>query len=461
MNDLVSCAIKYSKDNFSHFLNELKEILQIPSISTDASHVNDMQNAAQWLADHLKNLGINRIQIIKTKKHPIVYGEYLEAGRDKPTVLIYGHYDVQPPDPLELWKTMPFKPAIDGDYLYGRGSSDMKGQVMVSLAAVESIMKTTKLPVNLKFLIEGEEEIGSPSIEFFLEKNRGLLNSNVALNLDAGMINANTPTIVYGLRGLAYFEIHITGPGHDLHSGLFGGIVYNPAQALCELLAGMKDKNGVIQLPGFYDQVISLNTDEKRQLAELPLSDAELLRQTGVEKLWGEKGFTSIERISARPTLEIHGILTGYTGEGSKTIIPCSAMAKISTRLVSNQTPDVVHQQLIQYLEKKAPNYIRWDVKRLASDPACIIDCNFYATKCFSKALKDVWGKKPVYKRGGGSIPIVAHMQKILGIKSVLSGFGLPDDRIHSPNERLHLPTWKHGIETTIRFFDYLGKYND
>ena len=348
MNNNVSFAIQYSKDNYATFINELKEILKVPSISTDASHVNDMQNAAQWFADHLKKVGINRIKIFKTEKHPIVYGEYLQAGTNKPTVLIYGHYDVQPPDPLELWRTGPFEPTIEGEYLYARGSSDMKGQVMVSLAAIESIMKTTKFPVNLKFLIEGEEEIGSPSIELFLKKYKDLLESNFALNLDAGMINADTPTIVYGLRGLAYFEIHIVGPDHDLHSGIFGGIVYNPAQALCELLAGLKDQNGIIKLPGFYDQVLSLSNDEKKRLSKLPLSNGEFLRQTGVKELWGEKGFTSIERIGARPTLEIHGILTGYTGEGSKTVIPSSAMAKISTRLVPNQTPDIVHQQLVE-----------------------------------------------------------------------------------------------------------------
>ena len=461
MSDLVSSAVQYAQKNKDVFLNSFREFLEIPSISADAKYKDDIQKAAQWLANYLKEIGINKIKIFKTKMHPIVYGEYLVAGPNFPTILIYGHYDVQPPDPLNEWHTKPFKPTIKGDYLFARGSSDMKGQIMVSLTAVESIMKTTHLPINIKFLFEGEEEIGSVSIERFLEGHKDLLKSDFVLNLDAGMIDAKTPTIVYGLRGLAYFEIHISGPEHDLHSGIFGGIVYNPAQALCELLAGMKDENGVIQLPGFYNFVSQLSELEKNQLLKLPLNDELFLKQTGVNELWGEKGFTSIERIGARPTLEIHGILTGYTGEGPKTVIPSSAMAKISTRLVPNQTPDLIYQQLVQYFEEKSPRQVNWSIKQLASDPACIIDRNFYATKYFSQALKDVWGVEPVFKREGGSIPIVFYIKKILGIESVLSGFGLPDDHIHAPNERLHLPTWEKGIETTIRFFDYLAKYDE
>ncbi len=451
-------AINYFDQNKNEYIGHFKELLKIPSISADSTHKEDLYKAAKWIVKYLRSIGIEKTDIYDTKLHPIVFGEYLKAGKEKPTVLIYGHYDVQPPDPISLWQSDPFSPIEKDGLLFARGASDMKGQLIASLSAIDAIMHNDDFPVNLKFIIEGEEEIGSPSIVEFLETHRDLLKSDFAFNMDAGMIAADVPTIVYGLRGLAYFEIHVKGPEHDLHSGLFGGIVYNPAQALCEILAGMKDKNGKIQLPNYYNDVEPLLLEERTELSNLPMNDQYYLDQTGVPELWGESGYTASERVGGRPTLEINGILSGYTGEGPKTIIPSWAMVKISSRLVPNQTPEKVHQQLLEYMQSHAPKNITWEVKPLTSDFPCVIGRDFYATKCFSDALESVWKKKPVYKREGGSIPIVSYMKSILGTESVLSGFGLPGDRIHSPNERINLELWNKGVQAIIHFFYNLSE---
>jgi acetylornithine deacetylase/succinyl-diaminopimelate desuccinylase-like protein len=329
----------------------------------------------------------------------------------------------------------------------------MKGQIMASVYAIESILACDNFPVNLKFLLEGEEEIGSPNLPQFMKDYQNLLTSTVALNPDTGMIAADIPTIVYGLRGLAYFEIRVQGPDHDLHSGVFGGLIKNPAIALCELIAGMHDSHGRITLPGFYDAVLPLSEEEKRELARLPMDDQFYLQQTSAPALTGEEGYTPVERVGARPTLDVHGLLSGFTAEGSKTVIPSRAMAKISMRLVPNQDPEEVHNQLISYLQSRSDPSFRWEVIKLGHGPACLTDRNHPATQALRKALKTIWGKEPVYKREGGSVPIVSDMQTILHIESVLTGFGLQDDNIHAPNEKLHLPTWYHGIDTLIHFF--------
>ncbi|HUV92326.1 MAG TPA: dipeptidase, partial [Anaerolineales bacterium] len=403
-------------------------------------------------------LGFENVKILPTARHPVVYGESLKAGSDKPTVLIYGHYDVQPAEPLELWGTPPFEPTKHGENLYGRGASDMKEQVVASLKAVEAYAHTGDLPINVKFIIEGEEEIGSPSLEKFLTENKDMLSSDFAINPDTGMIGADTPTITYGLRGLAYFELRVTGPEHDLHSGIFGGAVHNPAQALCELIAGMHDGNGRVTLPGFYDSVRSLDDEERAELARLPLDETFYLKQTGAPELFGETGYTAYERVGARPTLEVNGLLSGFTGEGSKTVLPAKAMAKISMRLVPDQNPDEVYQQFMRYLEENAPPTIRWELEDLNQGDAAITDCNMPGVVALSQAMEATWGKKPVYKREGGSVPVVAQMQKILGIESVLTGFGLPDDNLHAPNEKIHLPTFFNGIDTFIRYLDILSE---
>jgi acetylornithine deacetylase/succinyl-diaminopimelate desuccinylase-like protein len=406
----------------------------------------------------MHSLGFENVKILPTARHPVVYGESLKAGSDKPTVLIYGHYDVQPAEPLELWGTPPFEPTKHGENLYGRGASDMKGQVVASLKAVEAYAHTGDLPINVKFIIEGEEEIGSPSLEKFLTENKDMLSSDFAINPDTGMIGADTPTITYGLRGLAYFELRVTGPEHDLHSGIFGGAVHNPAQALCELIAGMHDGNGRVTLPGFYDSVRSLDDEERAELARLPLDETFYLKQTGAPELFGETGYTAYERVGARPTLEVNGLLSGFTEEGSKTVLPAKAMAKISMRLVPDQNPDEVYKQFMRYLEEYAPPTIRWELEDLNQGDAAITDCTMPGVVALSQAMEATWGKKPVYKREGGSVPVVAQMQKILGIESVLTGFGLPDDNLHAPNEKIHLPTFFNGIDTFIRYLDILSE---
>lgn len=460
-NPQVQNAIEHFRENYGSYFERFEEFIRIRSVSADSAYNPDINKAAHWLSDYLTDMGMENVTIFQTRKHPIVYAEYLKAGKDKPTILVYGHYDVQPPDPLNEWKSEPFEPTIDGDFLVGRGTSDMKGQIVAGLYAIDSILKTGTLDVNLKFIYEGEEEIGSPSIVDFIKSHTDLLASDFALNLDAGMIGKDDPTIVYGLRGLAYFEIFVQGPDHDLHSGLFGGVVYNPAQALSELIAGMKDKNGRITLPGFYDAVVPMDEQERQELARLGLDDGFFKEQTGVQELYGEVNYTPVEQVGARPTLDVNGMSSGYTGEGPKTVIPSTAMAKISTRLVPNQTPAMVKEQLMQYMQENAPSQIKWEVKQLSSDPASVADRNNFATRCFVDALKEVWGTEPVYKREGGSIPIVSHMKEILGIESVLSGFCLPGDLIHSPNEHLHIPTWKKGVEATIHFLANMGSCDE
>jgi len=457
MTNQLTAALSYAQEHKDQILDELIEFVSIPSVSTDPEKKTEMQRAAQWVANQLHSLGFENVRILPTARHPVVYGESLKAGSDKPTVLIYGHYDVQPAEPLELWGTPPFEPTQHGENLYGRGASDMKGQVVASLKAVEAYARTGDLPINVKYIIEGEEEIGSPNLEKFLAENKDMLYCDFAINPDTGMIDADTPTITYGLRGLAYFELRVTGPEHDLHSGIFGGAVHNPAQVLCELIAGMHDENGRVTLPGYYDSVRSLDDKERAELARLPLDETFYLEQTGAPELFGETGYTAYERVGARPTLEVNGLLSGFTGEGSKTVLPAKAMAKISMRLVPNQNPDEVYKQFMRYLKDNAPPTIRWELEDLNQGDAAITDCNMPGVVALSQALEATWGKKPVYKREGGSVPVVAQMQKILGIESVLTGFGLPDDNLHAPNEKIHLPTFFNGIDTFIRYLDILS----
>ena len=461
MLDLTNRAVHYAHQNQNNFLDDLKKLVMIPSVSTDPGHKTDMLLAADFLAIELKKIGVDQVKLFPTSGHPIVFGE-LSCNRDNaPTVLIYGHYDVQPPDPLDLWQSLPFSPEQRGDHLYGRGASDMKGQVIASLKAIESIVKTGGMPVNVKFLFEGEEEIGSPNLDSFIEDHKSLLACQIVLNPDSGMIAPDVPTIIYALRGMAYFELRVYGPAHDLHSGVFGGVVHNPALALSVLVGGMHDRHGHIMLPGFYDRVRPLDPEERNELAQLPLGEEYYLKQTGATELWGEAGYTPAEQVGARPTLDVNGLLSGFTGKGSKTVIPAWAMAKISMRLVPDQDPQEVHQQLLAYLEQHALPGIRWDVTAMSGGPACLTDRDSGYTRALAGALQTVWGRPPSFKREGGSIPVVASMQQLLGVDSVLTGFGLPDDNIHAPNERLHLPTWYKGIDSLIHFFFNLAENND
>ena len=453
-------ALDYANQNRERFLNDLIEVLKIPSISTDAEYNSDVQRAAEWMANHLKRLGMENVEVMPTDGgHPVVYADYIKRP-GAPTVLIYGHYDVQPADPLELWQTGPFEPEVRGDLLFGRGSSDMKGQVLATFSAIEAMMKSdvpNGVPVNLKFLLEGEEEIGSKNLEPFIKKHAEKFKADVSLNPDAGMMGPNQPTITYGLRGLAYLEINVWGPKADLHSGLYGGAVHNPAQALTELIAKMHDEKGQITLPDFYDSVRPLSEQERADFARLPNDDASYLEETGVPALWGEEGYTSAERTGARPTLEVNGLLSGWTGPGSKTVLPAKAMAKISCRLVPDQTPADVESQMVRFMEANAPKTIHWEVKRLTGSPFAIADLNNRGVKAMEKAMETVWGTRPFYRREGGSIGAVAMLQQICGVESVLVGTGLPSDNVHSPNEHLNLPTWYKGIDSFIHFFYNMG----
>jgi acetylornithine deacetylase/succinyl-diaminopimelate desuccinylase-like protein len=451
MSDPRNIALAYAQQNRDRFLEDLKDVLSIPSISTSADFKAEVLRAALWVADHLRGLGIENVEVMPTKGHPVVYGEWLKQPGE-PTVLIYGHYDVQPPDPTDLWETPPFEGVVRGEHLYGRGSSDMKGQVIATFSAVEAALKTGQMPVNVKFMIEGEEEIGSENLGDFIKENAQKLKADICLNADAGMIGAEYPTITYGLRGLAYMELRVYGPTKDLHSGLFGGTVHNPAQALVELVSAMHDKNGKVTLPGFYKKVRKLTESEHKDFKRLPTNKQFYLDQTGVSKLWGEPDFTPAERVGARPTLEVNGLLSGWTGPGSKTVLPAYAMAKISCRLVPDQTPEETFEQMQAYLKAKAPKDIRWELLSLNHSGTAITDVNSPGVKAMADGLKTVWGTRPLFRREGGSIGAVVQLQEYAGVESVLTGFGLPEDNIHSPNECMHLPTWYKGIDALIHF---------
>lgn len=451
-------AVQYARFNQLHFLDNLKTFASIPSISTDPKAKKDILLAAQWVVEHLKSLGADTAQIYPTAGHPIVVGEIKSSSPKAPTILVYGHYDVQPAEPLDLWISPAFEPAQRGEYLYGRGVTDMKGQILAATHAIESIIRTGSLPVNIKFLIEGEEEIGSPSLRSFIEEHKDLLACDVALNPDTGLLGVDQPGITYALRGLAYFELRVFGPDHDLHSGTFGGVVHNPAQALCELIAGMHDAEGKITLPGFLDQVLPLDDEERNELARLPLTEESYLEQTGAPALWGDPDYTPAERTGARPTLEIHGLLSGFTGEGSKTVLPSWAMAKLSCRLVPNQQPEEVHHSLLKYLEAHAPDTIRWELKYFGGAPANLSNRFSEGVQALAKAMETTWGKRPFFKREGGSVPVVGLFSSILGVDSVNTGFSTPADNMHSPNEQLHLPSWYKGTEALVHFFFNQGE---
>jgi acetylornithine deacetylase/succinyl-diaminopimelate desuccinylase-like protein len=443
---------EYAAARHDQALEELKEFLRIPSVSTLPEHKPDMQRAAEWLAARMERAGLSSVAIMPTQGHPVVYAEHLGAGPDRPTVLVYGHYDVQPVDPLDLWVSDPFQPEVRGEDLFARGASDMKGQVMGSLLAAEAWLKTGSLPLNLKFLIEGEEEIGSPNLDPYLKANGARLGCDLCLNCDSGIISAEIPGIVYGLRGLAYFELQLQGPAGDQHSGTFGGAVENPANVLCRLIAGMHDSQGRVTLPGFYDQVMPLGDEERRLLAELPQDDAWWMRTSGAPALAGEAGYTASERAMARPTLDVNGLLSGFTGHGSKTVLPSKAMAKISMRLVPNQRPEQVAEGLRAYLEQHAPPTVTWELIPWAHAVPSILEQDSEAVRAATRAQEAVWGRPPMFNRQGGTVPVVGMIEEALGVKTLMMGFGLPDDNLHAPNEKFHLPNYRRGIQAYIRF---------
>lgn len=452
----VRTALEYIRANHDSFMNRYLQLLSIPSVSTLPENAPDVKRNADWLAGQLRGLGMTRIDVIATPGHPIIYAERIEPG--KPTLLVYGHYDVQPADPLAEWQSEPFNPTIRGENIYARGASDMKGSMMAFIMAAEAFARQGALPVGLKFLLEGEEEIGSNNLPAYIANNRELLKADAIVNCDGTISGPGLPSISYALRGLAYFELEVRGPRQDLHSGTFGGSIANPAQVLCELISGMHDADGRVTLPGFYDTVRTLDKEERAALARLPTTDEQWKSMTGAPDLYGEKEYTTLERVGARPTLEVNGIIGGFTGEGAKTVLPAKALAKISTRLVADQDPAAILGQLRAYVEANAPKTVTWELRELSRGPGAIMSRNSAAMKAAVAALKESFGVEPVFRREGGSVPVVAHMQQELGLDSIMLGFGLPDDNIHGPNEKQHLPTLFKGIETYVRFLGRLGQ---
>jgi acetylornithine deacetylase/succinyl-diaminopimelate desuccinylase-like protein len=443
----------------SRFLEELKDFLRIPSISTLPEHSGDIKRAANFVADSLRSVGLENVEIIPTAKHPLVYADWLHAP-GKPTVLCYGHYDVQPPDPLELWTTPPFEPTIRDGNLYARGSADDKGQMYMHVKAVEVLRVVNgTLPVNLKFLIEGEEEIGGESIAKYVAENAAKLKADVALVSDTSLYAEGIPTLCIGLRGLVYTEIEARGPARDLHSGLYGGAAPNAVFGLVELLAKLKDANGVIQVPGMYDDVEPPTEAEKQSWATLPFNEKTFLaNEVGSTQLTGEPGYSVLERTWARPTLEVHGIAGGFTAAGAKTVIPARATAKVSMRLVPKQDPDKIIAAYKKFVAEKTPAGIATEVRILSSGPAIVVNPDHPAIDVAARAFRDILGRETVFIRSGGSIPIVGDFAKHLGIPTILMGFGLPDDGLHSPNEKYKLSNYYSGIMTIAHFFEQYGR---
>ncbi len=448
----------YVQSNQERFLEELKNFLRIPSISTLPEHRGDVERAARFVADGFQAAGLENIEVIATAGHPLVYADWLHAP-GKPTVLCYGHYDVQPADPLELWKSPPFEPELRDGNLYGRGTADDKGQMYMHVKAIETLRAVYgSLPVNVKFLIEGEEEVGGAAIAKYVAENPGKLKADVALVSDTELYAEGIPTLCVGLRGLVYTEVEAHGPARDLHSGLFGGVAPNAVFGLIELLSKCKNARGVIQIPGMYDDVEPPSPEEKESWNNLPFSEKEFLKKdVGSTKLTGEPGFSVQERTWARPTLEVHGIAGGFTGAGAKTVIPAVATAKVSMRLVPNQDPDKIVAAFREFVQKKTPKGITTQVRVLSSSPGLKVDPSHPAIQVAAKAMADVFQKPTVFVRLGGSIPIVGDFATHLGIPTVLMGFGLPDDGLHSPNEKYKLDNYYKGIQTIAHFFEQYG----
>ena len=457
----MESILEYLEANKDRYLRELTELLAIPSVSTSKENNGDIRRCAEWVSDHLRTIGLENVQVMPTPGHPIVYGEWLHAP-GKPTVLIYGHYDVQPPEPLDLWTTPPFEASIRGENLYARGASDDKGQVFIHFKSIEAYLKNTgALPVNVKMIIEGEEEIGSDHLEDFVKEHKALLKADLVLISDSSMFAKDVPSICYGLRGLAYLQIDLVGPSHDLHSGSFGGTVHNPIQALTEIIAQLHDKNGRVTIPGFYRKVLPLSAKERSAYKKLPWSDRKYAADLGVRQLYGEKGYTTLERVWARPTLECNGIWGGFTGEGAKTVLPSKASAKISMRLVPNQTSAEVAKMFERHIRKIAPKTVTLTVRNLHGGEPAITPIDSPGVEAAVVALEQGFGKKPLYQREGGSIPIVVQFKQILGIDTVLLGFGLPDENAHAPDEFLNLNNFFGGIRTSIYFFEELPRALD
>jgi len=459
---MSTAAVDYARQNQQRFLSELKELLRIPSVSTLPDHNQDVRRAADFVAAEMKGIGLENVEVISVRPggHPLVYGDWLHAS-GKPTVLCYGHYDVQPPDPLDEWKSPPFDPTERNQNIYARGAVDDKGQMYMHLKAVESLMKTGegKLPLNVRLVIEGEEEVGGESIAKFVREQPQRLKADFALVSDTEMFAAETPSLCVGLRGMCYTEVEATGAMVDLHSGVYGGAAPNPLEALSRILAKLKDENGKVLIPGFYDRVEAPSADELKAWGSLPF-DEEHYRQTevGSKVLTGEPGYSVLYRTWARPTLEVHGMPGGFVAAGAKTVIPARASAKISMRLVPDQRPEEIWKLFNEYVQKIVPKGIEVKIKQWSVADPIVVRTDNHFVRAAAQAMHDVFKKDTVYIRSGGSIPIVADFEKSLKIPSVMMGFGLPDDNLHAPNEKFHIPNFYRGIESIIRFFQIVGK---
>jgi acetylornithine deacetylase/succinyl-diaminopimelate desuccinylase-like protein len=456
----MSTTQDYIDQNKDKFLEELFELLRIPSVSTDSSKKGDINKAANFLVQQLKGLNLDTVELYETPGNPIVFAEHVPHD-DKPTVLIYGHYDVQPSDPDDLWDTPPFEPVIKDGLIYARGSSDDKGQAFTHVKAIEAYMKTgQELPVNVKFILEGEEEIGSPNLVPFLEAHKELLECDMVLISDTSMFAEDQPSITYGLRGLAYLEIEVVGPNRDLHSGVYGGAVENPANVLCEIIAKLKDENGVVQVPGFYDKVIDLTEADRKAYTQLPFNEETYKKTLNISAVHGEKGYSTLERATARPSLDVNGLWSGYQGEGAKTVLPSKANAKVSMRLVPDQEPKEIARLFKQYVESLAPDTVKVHVKEHHGGHPAVTDLNFYGLQAGAKAFEDIYNTEVLFSREGGSIPIVADFKRVLGVESILMGFGLTSNAIHSPNENFAVKDFYRGIKTSARFLELLPDYS-
>ena len=453
----MSEVLEYVEQNKDRFLEELMELLRIPSVSADPKYKNDVNRAAEYISEKLQSAGADNVEICSTAGHPIVYGEKL-LDPSLPTVLVYGHYDVQPADPIDLWNSPPFEPVIVDEKIYARGSCDDKGQMYMHIKAFELMMEKGTLPCNVKFMIEGEEEVGSDNLGVFCTENGERLKADVVLISDTSIIDNDVPSITVGLRGLSYLEVEVTGPNRDLHSGVYGGAVANPINVLCDMIASLKDENNRIVIPGFYDNVVTVSAEERAEMAKAPFDEAAFKSDLEIETTFGESGYSPSEHTSIRPSLDVNGIWGGYIGKGAKTVLPSKAFAKLSMRLVPNQSSGEITELFTNHFNAIAPNHVKVKVTPHHGGEPVVTPTDSIAYQAASKAMESTFGTKPIPVRGGGSIPIVALFENELGIKSVLMGFGLDSDDIHSPNEHYGLFNFFKGIETIPLFFKYFAE---
>jgi len=448
---------EYIQSNQQRFLDELFELLRIPSVSADSKHKNDVRKAAEYVVKKLKDAGADTVELCETKGHPIVYGEKIIDSK-LPTVLVYGHYDVQPADPINLWTSPPFEPIIKDEKIYARGSCDDKGQFYMHIKAFEAMMKLNQLSCNIKFMIEGEEEVGSDNLGIFVKENADKLKADVILISDTSIISLDSPSITVGLRGLSYVEVEVTGPNRDLHSGVYGGAVANPANILSKMIASLLDDQGRVTIPGFYDKVDELSKADREALNKAPFNLDSYKKELAIEDINGEAGYTTLERTGTRPTLDVNGIWGGYTGEGAKTVLPSKASAKISMRLVPHQNNHEITELFTKHFKSIAPKSVKVKVTALHGGEPAVTPTDSKAFRAASKAFQEVWGKTPIPTRDGGSIPIVSLFKKELGLDTVLMGFGLDSDAIHSPNEHYGIKNFLIGIETIVAFYKHYSK---